>query len=123
MSFLEGLVDAPKRVEETLARGVSYRAAHADSLFVPGLRDATEITAIVEGAGLPINVMAWPGTAPAAELGRLGVRRLSAGSGIPQMLWGHVERLARDFLDTGRSEWMAEGAMPYLQLQALFAGE
>lgn len=121
--FLAGLVDAPKRVEETLARGASYRAAGADGLFVPGLCDATEITAVVEGAWLPINVMAWPGLAPAAELGRLGVRRLSAGSGIPQMLWGHAERLARDFLDTGRSESMAEGAMPYPQLQALFAGE
>jgi 2-methylisocitrate lyase-like PEP mutase family enzyme len=120
--FLANLVDAPKRVGETLSRGASYRAAGADSLFVPGLCDAAEIAAVVQGAGLPINVMAWPGLAAAAELGRLGVRRLSAGSGIAQMLWGHAEKLARDFLDTGRSESMADGAMPYPQLQALFLG-
>ena len=58
----------------------------------------------------------------AAELERLGVRRLSAGSGIAQMLWGQAGKLAQDFLDSGRSESMAEGAMPYPQLQALFAG-
>lgn len=120
--FLASLVDAPERVGETLSRGATYRAAGADSLFVPGLRDTAEIAAVVEGAGLPVNVMAYPGLAAAAELERLGVRRLSAGSGIPQMLWGHAEKLARDFLDTGRSESMAEGAMPYPQLQALFAG-
>lgn len=120
--FLAGLVDASKRVEETLSRGAIYRAAGADGLFVPGLCDMSEIVAVVEGAGLPVNVMAWPGLAPSEELGRLGVRRLSAGSGISQMLWGQAEKLARDFLATGRSESMAEGAMPYPQLQALFTG-
>jgi 2-methylisocitrate lyase-like PEP mutase family enzyme len=119
--FLAGLVDASKRVGEALSRGATYRAAGADSLFVPGLCDVAEIAAVVEGAGLPVNVMAWPGLAPAAELARLGVRRLSAGSGISQMLWGQAEKLAKDFLDTGRSESMAEGAMPYPRLQALYA--
>lgn len=120
--FLASLVDAPQRVGETLSRGAIYRAAGADSLFVPGLRDAGEIAVVVEGAGLPVNLMAYPGLAPAAELERLGVRRLSAGSGIAQMLWGQAGKLAQDFLDSGRSESMAEGAMPYPQLQALFAG-
>ena len=120
--FLASLVDAPQRVGETLSRGATYRAAGADSLFVPGLCDAGEIVAVVEGTGLPVNVMACPGLAPAAELERLGVRRLSAGSGIAQMLWGQAGKLAQDFLDSGRSESMAEGAMPYPQLQALFAG-
>jgi 2-methylisocitrate lyase-like PEP mutase family enzyme len=119
--FLAGLVDASKRVGETLSRGAVYRAAGADSLFVPGLCDMAEITAVVEGVDLPVNVMAWPGLAPAEQLARLGVRRLSAGSGISQMLWAHAEKLARDFLDTGDSEPMAEGAMPYPQLQGLFA--
>jgi 2-methylisocitrate lyase-like PEP mutase family enzyme len=119
--FLAGLVDASKRVEETLSRGATYRAAGADSLFVPGLHAAADITAVVGGIDLPINVMAWPGLASSEALGKLGVRRLSAGSGISQMLWGQAEKLARDFLATGRSESMAEGAMSYGQLQGLFA--
>jgi 2-methylisocitrate lyase-like PEP mutase family enzyme len=119
--FLAGLVDAPKRVHETLARGASYRAAGADSLFVPGLHAEADITAVVNGMDLPINVMAWPGLASADALGKLGVRRLSAGSGISQMLWGQAEKLAKDFLATGRSESMSEGSMSYAQLQGLFA--
>ncbi|WP_426700264.1 isocitrate lyase/PEP mutase family protein [Rhodanobacter sp. Col0626] len=118
--FLAGLVEGPKRVGETLSRSAMYRAAGADGLFVPGLCDPSEIAAVVEGAGMPVNVMAWPGLASAAELGRLGVRRLSAGSGISQMLWGQAEKLAKDFLATSDSGSMSEGSMPYSQLQALF---
>ncbi len=40
----------------------------------------TEIQAIAAEAGLPLNVMAWPGLPAAGELAQLGVRRLSAGS-------------------------------------------
>jgi hypothetical protein len=67
--------------------------------------------------------MAWPGLADAVELGKLGVRRLSAGSGISQVLWGTAERLARDFLKGSRSEHMEEGSMSYPQLQGLFPGK
>lgn len=118
--YLASLVDEPKRVGETLARGAIYREAGADGLFVPGAFAPADIAAIAEGAGLPINVLAWPGLAPADALGKLGVRRLSAGSGISQMLWGQAEELAKGFLQTGRSETMAEGAMSYARLQALF---
>lgn len=120
--YLANLADASRRVDETLSRGALYRAAGADGLFVPGLHDPMEIQAIVAGAGLPLNVMAWPGLMSVHELGQLGVRRFSAGSGISQMLWGQAETLARDFLDNGRSESLANGAMPYGRIQALFAG-
>ena len=120
--YLANLVDASRRVDETLSRGAIYRAAGADGLFVPGLHEPAEIQVIVAGVGLPLNVMAWPALMPVDELGQLGVRRFSAGSGISQMLWGQAETLARDFLDNGRSESLAKGAMPYARIQALFAG-
>lgn len=118
--ILAGLVDAPARVGEVLSRGALYRSAGTDGLFVPGLSEPAAIKAVVEGVDLPVNVMAWPGLPPASELGALGVRRLSAGSGIPQMLWGQAAKLAREFLESGRSESMSEGSMPYGQLQGLF---
>jgi 2-methylisocitrate lyase-like PEP mutase family enzyme len=120
--YLANLADASRRIDETLSRGAIYRAAGADGLFVPGLHEPAEIQAIVAGAGLPLNVMAWPGLIPVDELGQLGVRRFSAGSSISQMLWGQAETLARDFLDSGRSESLAKGAMPYARIQALFDG-
>jgi 2-methylisocitrate lyase-like PEP mutase family enzyme len=120
--FLANLVEKSKLLEETISRGTLYSQAGADGFFVPGINRPDDIKAVVSGVALPLNAMAWPGLAPAAELGALGVRRLSAGSGIPQVLWGQAEKLARAFLETGRSEPMSEGAMPYAQLQGLFAG-
>ncbi|MCX4163545.1 MULTISPECIES: isocitrate lyase/phosphoenolpyruvate mutase family protein [Paraburkholderia] len=118
--FLAGLVDVPARLGETITRGTLYRSAGTDGLFVPALHEPEAIKAVVAGVSLPVNVMAWPGLPAAAELGALGVRRLSAGSGIPQLLWGQAEKLARAFLESGRSEPMSEGSMPYPQLQGLF---
>jgi 2-methylisocitrate lyase-like PEP mutase family enzyme len=121
--FLASLVEPPRLLEESIARGELYARAGADGLFVPGILRADDIRAVVAGVSLPLNVMAWPGLADAPELGRLGVRRLSAGSGIPQRLWGTAEKLAGDFLGSGRSEPLQEGSMPYAQLQGLFCVE
>lgn len=118
--FLARLVEDSRLAEESITRGKLYASAGADGLFLPGLLNAGDITTVVASVSLPLNVMAWPGLADAIELGKLGVRRLSAGSGISQALWGKAELLAKNFLNSGRSEAVFEGAMSYPQLQALF---
>jgi hypothetical protein len=65
--------------------------------------------------------MAWPSLPAASELARLGARRLSAGSGITEALWGRAASLARNFLTEGRSDPLSEGAMPFEEINALFA--
>ncbi|MEZ5831425.1 MAG: isocitrate lyase/phosphoenolpyruvate mutase family protein [Dongiaceae bacterium] len=118
--YLHGLAPEGKRVDEVLARAKLYRDAGANGLFVPGVREASEIKAIAAGAGLPLNVMAWPGLPAANELAQLGVRRLSAGSGIAQALWGKAATLGAEFLKSGKSEPLGEGAMAYPAVNALF---
>ena len=118
--FLASLVEPAKMVAEVLARGAVYASAGADGLFVPGLAKADQITTIVAGVKLPLNVMAWSGLASAAELGKLGVHRLSAGSAIAQILWAQAETLGKEFLATGRSDAFDESPKPYPQIQALF---
>jgi 2-methylisocitrate lyase-like PEP mutase family enzyme len=121
--FLAGLVEDSKRVEESIRRGKLYTEAGADGLFVPGIVQPQDIKAVVAGVALPLNAMAWPGLADAAELGKLGVRRLSAGSSISQVLWGTAERLAKDFLEGGRSEHLEQGSMSYSHLQGIYPGK
>jgi 2-methylisocitrate lyase-like PEP mutase family enzyme len=118
--YLRGLASEVARVEETLSRAKLYRDAGASGLFVPGVHKPDEIRAIADGTDLPLNVMAWPGLPPATELARLGVRRLSAGSGISQALWGKAAALAGEFLKSGKSEPLGEGAMAYPAINALF---
>jgi 2-methylisocitrate lyase-like PEP mutase family enzyme len=119
--YLYELAPEPTRVEETLARAKRYRGAGASGIFVPGVVDAAEIRTIAAAVGLPLNVLAWPGLPPAAELAQLGVRRLSAGSGITEAVWGRAATLARAFLADGRSDPLVEGAMSFGEINALVA--
>lgn len=120
--YLRGLVPEGSRVGESLARAARYRDAGADGLFVPGVTAAADIRAIAGATALPLNVLARAGLPPAAELAALGVRRLSAGSGITQAVYGRIAAATAGFLADGRSEPLAQGAMPYPQINALIAG-
>jgi 2-methylisocitrate lyase-like PEP mutase family enzyme len=119
--YLQNLVSDDRKVAETLARAERYRSAGADGLFVPYVVLPAEIKALVAGTPLPLNVLARPALPPASELEALGVRRLSAGSGIAQAAFGRIASLATAFLQDGVSAPLAEGAMLYPEINALLA--
>ena len=66
---------------------------------------------LVRDVVLPLNVLAWPGVPPADTLRELGVRRLSAGSGIGKIVLNSVYAMTRAFLADGRSEPLLEGTL------------
>jgi 2-methylisocitrate lyase-like PEP mutase family enzyme len=119
--YLRNTVAPERRLEEALARAARYREAGADGIFLPGLVDAADIRTAASAVALPLNVMARPGLPPAAELTALGARRLSAGSGIPEVVYGRVAAMASAFLRDGVSAAVTEGAMPYRDINALMA--
>mgnify|MGYP000167715273 CR=1 FL=1 len=66
-------------VDAVLLRAGVYADAGADGIFIPGLVDPEDIQTVTAGIGLPVNVLAHP-SLTVAELGELGVRRVSSGS-------------------------------------------
>ncbi len=120
--YLRDLAPKDRRVTETLARAERYRSAGADGIFVPGLADAAEIKTIAAAVRLPLNILARPRLPPGAELAALGVRRLSAGSDVAEVVYGRIADVAASFLREGSSDVLVEGAMPYAEIQALIAG-
>ena len=119
--WLRALVEPARRVEETLARAARYRAAGANGLFAPGITDVGEIAALVAGAAMPVNVLAWSGLPDTDRLRSLGVRRLSAGSAISEAMHGVVLGMMREFLATGRLDGGGPAPLAYGELQALMA--
>ncbi len=117
--FLRPVVAEERRVEEVLARAARYRAAGAHGLFVPGVTATADIAALVAGAGLPLNVLARPALPPRAELERLGVRRLSAGSGVTMSAYRRIAALAEAFLRDGDSAALLADVTPYAEIDAL----
>jgi len=119
--YLQEIGSPESRVGETIDRAARYRDAGADGIFVPGLCETSAIKAIVSEVKIPVNVMAYPGLPSAKELKKLGVHRLSSGTGIPQTIWRHAAELAKGFLATGDSKAMFKNSMAYSKLQELFA--
>jgi 2-methylisocitrate lyase-like PEP mutase family enzyme len=63
----------------TVARAERYIEAGADGIFVPGVSDAELLRSLAGAIDRPLNVLAISGSSP-ADLGALGVRRISTGS-------------------------------------------
>ena len=93
--------------------------AGADGFFAPGLRDGEAISALADGIGMPLNLMAVPGLADAEGLKALGVRRLSAGSSLSEAAFGLLRTRAGAFLQTGEATGLGEGAMPYPEINGI----
>ncbi|HME72845.1 MAG TPA: isocitrate lyase/phosphoenolpyruvate mutase family protein [Myxococcota bacterium] len=109
--YLRKLKEREAAYHETVARAHRYREAGANSIFVPAASGETLIARLVHGVSLPLNVLAWPGVPPAEKLKELGVRRLSAGSGIAKVVLNRVHTMSQAFLADGRSEPYSEGSL------------
>ena len=107
------------RFGEAVRRGKLYRQAGADCIFVPGLRDAATIGRLVKELGCPVNILAGPGCPPIAELEKLGVARVSLGSGPHRATLGLLRRMAREIQEQGTYSAL-EGMVSYADANALF---
>jgi 2-methylisocitrate lyase-like PEP mutase family enzyme len=117
--YLMPIGPEPTRFERTLERLRAYRDAGADCLFTPGLYDRDTIARLVKGVEAPLNILATPACPPLAELEKIGVARVSAGSGIMRAAMGAVQRIGREMLVARSCEAMFAGATPYLELQRM----
>ncbi len=111
-----GLVEA--RYDETIRRLSAYRAAGADCVFAPGVRDTATIQRLVADLKCPINILAGPGSQPVPELQKLGVARVSLGSGAMRATLGLLRRAANELLTAG-TYGALEGGIEYATLNKL----
>lgn len=110
--YLRKIAQGDAAYKETVRRAKLYREAGANSIFVPAVVEDALLARLVPEVVLPFNALAFPGLPPAKRLAELGVRRLSAGSGIAKQALETTYALARAFLAEGRSETFAGGALP-----------
>ena len=118
--YLDAIGDPGTRFDEAVRRSNAYREAGADCLFVPGVVDEATIGRLVEAIGGPVNVLGVPSSPPVATLARLGVARVSLGSGPMRATLGHLRRIARELLETGTYAAMQADAISYAEANALF---
>jgi len=119
---INGRTDAFPRagVEEAIRRANAYLSAGADCAFVPFVTDRQAIARLAREIRGPLNVLGTPASPPLAELERLGVRRVSVGSGPARAAYGRLRQLASSLKSGGSWAVLGEGAISYAEMQALF---
>lgn len=121
--YLMGIGDPARRFERAVERVNAYAASGADSLFVPGVRDADTIGKLARAVKGPLNILAVAGAPTIPELEHLGVRRVSVGSGPMRASMGLTERIARELLDQGTYTSMTERTIAYADANRLFGSK
>jgi 2-methylisocitrate lyase-like PEP mutase family enzyme len=91
-SFLHGL-----GLEDALVRAKTYAAAGADSVYPITVTAEDDIAALVEGAGVPVNVLALPGAPSRERLAELGVARVTFGALLSRGALAAAERALADY--------------------------
>lgn len=114
--------DCPEEeaLRNTLERGQTYLQAGADCIFVPGLKKPEHIRAVVDQWNAPVNILAGPGVPSIPELAKLGVRRISMGSGPMRAAMGLLRRIAEETTRAGTYKALIDGAVPYVEMNSLF---
>lgn len=140
-------VDPAEAMRGTLERGKAYLQAGADCIFVPGLRKPEHIKTVIDhlSAGYPradqspahqsrtndlravhrvspVNILAGPGVPSIPELAKLGVKRVSYGSGPHRAAMGLLRRMAEEARTSGTYQALTEGAVPYEEMNGLMGG-
>jgi len=118
--YLMGIGDPSTRFGRTVERLNAYRKAGADCLFAPGIRDAETIGRLAKAVDGPLNILAGPSTPPVKELEKLGVARVSVGSGPMRAAMGATQRIATELMEWGSFSSFTEGAISYADANRLF---
>ncbi len=105
---------------EAIRRLQAFEAAGADVVYAPGLTQEAEVRAVVEAVNVPVNVIGGLGgvSNDIAALERLGVKRVSIGSGLAKVALGAFLKAAQAL--AGR-RFAFEGAAASSTLNGAFA--
>jgi 2-methylisocitrate lyase-like PEP mutase family enzyme len=120
MLYLKSVGDEETRFTEAVRRGKAYMAAGADCLFPFGLSDLKIIAELVKALNVPINIVGRAGGAGVAELGRLGVARISTASGPSLVVMSLIKQIAEELRTKGQFD-VLKSSMKRLDVQQLFA--
>jgi 2-methylisocitrate lyase-like PEP mutase family enzyme len=123
-AYWQSGVSPEEALRNTLERGKAYLQTGADCIFVPGLRKPEHIQTIVDSLRsadprAALNVLAGPGVPSIPELAKLGVKRVSYGSGPHRAAMGLLRRIADEARSSGTYTTLTEGAVPYAEINGL----
>ena len=110
-----------EQIEESIIRANSYLKAGADCIFVPGLLEIEEIKMLVRGIDGPINIITTPSSPNIQELEKLGVARVSTGSGPVRASYALVKNISNELKTEGTYNNIYKTTIAYDKINYLFS--
>ncbi|WP_344934100.1 isocitrate lyase/phosphoenolpyruvate mutase family protein [Sphaerisporangium flaviroseum] len=104
-TFAHGEGSPRERLAEAVERGRRYLRAGADCVYPILLAEAEAIRTLVAEVGGPVNVLFRPGVPSLAELGELGVARVSFGHGLHAAAQAYLATML-EAIKSGRSPYI-----------------
>lgn len=116
------LAGHPDPFPESVKRANLYREAGAHCLYVPGVRDAATIAALVREIEGPLNVVVGLAGEPLSldQLGELRVKRISLGGSLMRASYATVRRAAEEMRRSGSFNFTRD-AIPDAEMCALMS--
>lgn len=111
--------DEDTRVAEALRRARAYLEAGADCIYPIGVSNPELIGRLCAAIDAPVNVGVRPGLPDMAELGRLGVARVSAATRLATVAFSAAHDAAKRMRDSGRFDGL-DSSLAYGDIQRLF---
>jgi 2-methylisocitrate lyase-like PEP mutase family enzyme len=106
----ETLLVDPNALTPAIDKLVAFAEAGADCLYAPGVREKSDIAAMVRAvAPKPLNVLSMRPGFNVAELADLGVRRISIGASLARVAWAAMLAAAEQ-MKAGSFEGLDGGA-------------
>ncbi|HET9825631.1 MAG TPA: isocitrate lyase/phosphoenolpyruvate mutase family protein [Chitinophagaceae bacterium] len=90
----KGLDTPQSRFDETLKRGVAYKAAGADCFYPITLSDRDDLKKLIEQLQMPVNVVTIAGLPQLSSLDEVGVARVSLGPSFLKIAIRSMKNLA-----------------------------
>ena len=106
--------------DEAYRRLIAYRDAGADCVFAPGLKDAAIIGRLVKDVQCPLNILAVAGSPSIPELQKLGVARVSLGSGPMRATLTLLRNIAEELKASGTYSTL-NGAIPHAEVNRIMS--
>jgi 2-methylisocitrate lyase-like PEP mutase family enzyme len=117
--YLMSIGEEAERFERTVERLRAYRDAGAECLFAPGVHERETIAKLVKAVAAPLNILMTPQCPSLAELEKMGVARVSAGSAVMRAALRVVRRIGKEMLESQSCETLFAGAIPYADLNGM----
>ena len=113
----EGFIVGRPDLGATIRRLQAYADAGAECLYAPGIREKSDIVAVVGAlAPKPVNVLVGGDFTTVAELAEAGVRRISTGGALARAAWTGFLSAAREIAEQGTFVGLGR-AVPFAELE------